>query len=373
MSWYQTKEGRSRLGRLPLVALAMVSLLAAIWGGLLRMGLNLPLPSNNANWISYHGPLMVCGFLGTVIGLERAVGLRRGWTYIAPALTAAGSLLLVAGGLGKPGPALITLGSAVFAGVAWRIVGMQRVLFTTVMAIGATVWFAGNVLWLAGWDFPRLVPWWIAFLALTITGERLELSRFQRLPPQAKPIFLSALALFLYGVVLSAAYQDSGQRAAGLGLAGMGLWLGRFDIARRTIRQRGLPRFMAASLLSGYFWMIASGLLLCGATPLQPGSTYDAALHCFFLGFVFSMIFGHAPVIFPAVFHLPASFSRRYYAHLILLHASLILRVTSDLAAWNTGRAWGGSLNGIAIALFILNTLASMALPPSPAPNRRKS
>jgi hypothetical protein len=32
-----------------------------------------------------HGPLMVCGFLGTLISLERAVALDA-WSYAAPAL-----------------------------------------------------------------------------------------------------------------------------------------------------------------------------------------------------------------------------------------------------------------------------------------------
>jgi len=47
----------------------------------------LPLPGSNANWLSFHGPHMMCGFLGKVIGLERAVGLR-GWrTFMVPLLT----------------------------------------------------------------------------------------------------------------------------------------------------------------------------------------------------------------------------------------------------------------------------------------------
>src|ERR1041384_1737390 len=101
---------QQRAGRLPLVALGILSLAAGVWGGLLRMSIPLPMPSDNANWITFHGPLMVCGFLGTVIGLERAVGLQRWWTYLPPMLTAAGAAILGAGILGRPGPLLITLG-----------------------------------------------------------------------------------------------------------------------------------------------------------------------------------------------------------------------------------------------------------------------
>jgi hypothetical protein len=68
--------------RVPLVALGGLSLIAAIWAGLLRMGWNLPVP--NLSFPETHGPLMIVGFLGTVIGLERAVALKKTWAYGAP-------------------------------------------------------------------------------------------------------------------------------------------------------------------------------------------------------------------------------------------------------------------------------------------------
>src|SRR5512143_2395173 len=89
-----------RLARVPFLLLGIASLLAGTWGGLVRLPLNLPRPGGNANWLTFHGPLMVCGFLGTVIALERAVGLRAWWAYLPPLLTGAGSMLLAAGQLG---------------------------------------------------------------------------------------------------------------------------------------------------------------------------------------------------------------------------------------------------------------------------------
>ena len=70
-------SGRARpsrlMRRLPLLALALVALLFGLWAGLLRLGFDLaPLrPALAAD----HGPLLVLGFLGTQIGLERAVAL----------------------------------------------------------------------------------------------------------------------------------------------------------------------------------------------------------------------------------------------------------------------------------------------------------
>ncbi len=42
---------------------------------------------------------------------------------------------------------------------------------------------------------------------------------------------------------------------------------------------------------------------------------------------------------------------------LLLLHASLLLRVIGDLLAWWPGRQWGGLLNALVVLLFVL-TLA---------------
>ncbi|OGG53981.1 MAG: hypothetical protein A3F84_04790 [Candidatus Handelsmanbacteria bacterium RIFCSPLOWO2_12_FULL_64_10] len=110
------------------------------------------------------------------------------------------------------------------------------------------------------------------------------------------------------------------------------------------------------ALLSGYVWLGVCGLLglVCGG--LVGGLTYDAILHAFFLGFVFSMIFGHAPVILPAVLGIPVPFRPAFYLPLALLHATLALRVASDLLGWAPGRAWGGLLNALALLSFLVNT-----------------
>lgn len=356
----------NRIGRLALVAMGMASLLCGVWGGLLRLPLNLPLPSSNANWITFHGPLMVGGFLGTVIALERAVGLRSWWTYAAPLLTGTGSLLIIAGTMGRAPATLIMAGSLCFWGVTLWVVRLQRVTFTTVMSAGALAWGVGNALWRVGWPFNRVVPWWIAFLALTIVGERLDLSRFQKPSKWSQPLLYTGLGIFGGGVLLTSFRQILGERLLGLGLVALAGWLGRFDIARRTVRQPGLPRFMAVCLLIGYVWLAAAGVLLMAFSPLESGLRYDAVLHSFFLGFVFSMIFGHAPVIFPAVLVLQPSFRRVFYAHVALLHLGLLLRVGADVSKWGTGRQWGGSLNAMAIGLFLLNTGLSFVVPVKP-------
>jgi hypothetical protein len=69
------------------------------------------------------------------------------------------------------------------------------------------------------------------------------------------------------------------------------------------------------------------------------------------------MIFGHAPVIFPAVLGVPIHFYWTSYIPLVVLHASVLLRVGGDLAEWNTGRAIGALGNAVAVGLFLINNL----------------
>ena len=93
--------------RTAIIALAGASLLTGLNAGLLRLGVWAPVPSTRIG--DLHGPVMVLGFMGTLISLERAQALRNNLAYLAPALLGIGSLVLVAGGpegLGKLVPRL---------------------------------------------------------------------------------------------------------------------------------------------------------------------------------------------------------------------------------------------------------------------------
>jgi hypothetical protein len=117
---------------------------------------------------------------------------------------------------------------------------------------------------------------------------------------------------------------------------------------------------MAVSLLSGYVWLGIAGAIAVTTGGASSGPIYDAILHALFLGFVFSMIFAHAPVIFSAVLNLPVTYKPGFYVHLTLLHVTLILRISGDLSGWAGGREAGGLLNVFVILLFLANTGSSI-------------
>jgi hypothetical protein len=73
-----------------------------------------------------------------------------------------------------------------------------------------------------------------------------------------------------------------------------------------------------------------------------------------------AMIFGHAPIIFPAILGVPINFHPAFYGHLVLLHLSLLLRVFGDLTNQLEIRRLGGLLNEVAILLFLGMTVHSI-------------
>ncbi|MGH3397390.1 MAG: hypothetical protein ACRDPO_22135, partial [Streptosporangiaceae bacterium] len=315
----------------PLMAAAVVCLLAGLWEGLVYLGL--PLPAGGTSLHANHGPIMVLGFLGTLIALERAVALGKAWGYLAPAAAGAGGLAVSAGAPGSLGEVLIGAGGIVLVAIFVAVHRIQPSLHNVVLAAGAVCWVAAAGLWLAGWDISRLVPWLAGFLVLTIAGERLELSRMAGTSRRARVLFACAAGVFAAGLLASLGAGPAapvpggpvpvGIRITGVGLIALAAWLCRYDIARRTIRGHGVTRYMAVALLTGYAWLVVAGGLWTGVGQLADGPAFDAELHAVFLGFVMSMIFAHAPVIVPSVLGRPLPFRPVLYVPLVLLHASL--------------------------------------------------
>lgn len=328
-------------GRAALLLLAAFSLVCGILGGLARAGWGVPLPAAAA----HHGVLMIGGFLGTVISLERAVALGHPLAFAAPLAAGAGTVLLAAGldaSLWLAAPALAV---AFCIAVLRRQAEMHNVL----LLAGAGAWLAGNALHLAGASADATAKWWFAFLVLTIVAERLELARLMRPRRFAAPLLVA-----LCGLLAGAAAADA-PVLYGAALVGLALWLAAFDIARRTVKTAGVARYAAVALLGGYGWLAVAGAAWM-ALPYAGHAARDAALHALGLGFVFSMIFAHAPIVLPALARVRLRFTPFFYAPLALLHLSLAARLAPVADAF-AQRSWGAALNAGAVLAFALTVL----------------
>jgi hypothetical protein len=337
--------------RIPIVLCVIIALLAALWAALVRVGWKMPaLPVPIAG---QHGALMISAFLGTLVSLERAVALRKNWAFAAPLFSALGGLALIVGLPVEIGSGLIALGSLGLLAIFVYIYRLHPTADVVTMALGAVMWLAGNILWLSGESIYSAVPWWAGFLILTICGERLEISRVLFLKKSSRTRFKIAVGVFSIGLLVSLFSLSLGLRIGGAGLILLGAWLLRFDIARHTIKKSGLTRYIAACLLPGYVWLVLAGTLWLIAGLPANNLTIDAMLHAIFLGFVFSMIFGHAPIILPALLPVDITYRSIFYLPLVLMQGALIVRVIADLALNLTLRQWAGLFNVLAILLFI--------------------
>jgi hypothetical protein len=342
---------------IPFIALAVLALLLALWAGLIRIGWSLPAFPNLS---IAHGPLMVSGFLGVLIPLERAVAIRQKWMFAVPVVAGLGWIaLLFAPFVGGVLLTLASIGTLTILGVMVR---REPHLHTVTMFFGVLAWVIANFLWMLEFPIFQIVYLWMTFLVLTIGGERLELSRVLRPAPGQLGGFGVIAAVLFVGALLSLFNLNWGTRLSGLAMVALSLWFLKNDLATRTIRHpNALTRYIATCLFAGFLWLGLGGSLLLYFGALYAGPYYDAALHAVFVGFVISMIFGHAPIIFPAILGVPITYYRGFYLHLILLHLSLLIRLLGDLTTQLDVRRWGGFLNEAAILLFLAMTVYSIA------------
>jgi hypothetical protein len=326
--------------RLAFLALAATALVAGIAAGLARLEL-VPATATAA----FHGALMVSGFLGTVISLERAVALGARLAYAAPLAAGLGTLALLAGGYAIGAALWIAAPVALFA-ASVAIARRQPELHTHLLAVASLAWLGGSVLHAAG-QAAAAPAWWFAFLVLTIAAERLEMTRLMARRAAARPLFIAAAALLLAGAAVTIGDGALGGLIFGIGLFAIAAWLAAFDIARRTVRTEGFARYSAVALLAGYVWLAFGG----AAWAFVPGHR-DMALHALGLGFVFSMIFAHAPLIVPVIARVRMRYVSAFYLPLALLHGSLLVRLVAGAAEPGL-RALGALLNVAALATFV--------------------
>lgn len=337
-------------GRLALLVAGGVALLVGMWTGLGRAGMG-----HTGGPAEAHGVIMVLGFLGTLIALERAVASRARWAYVAPSLSGAATFVLVAGGTTEFAGVLLTIAGGVVVSVHSVAVRRHREAHLLLMAAGALLWVVAAGLWTLGQHAARLSPLLAGFLVLTIVGERLELSRLRVPTASARQPLVAAAGLFVIGVATTLVDWSTGVVVAGVGLLAQSAWLAHHDIARVTIRRDGVARYAAACVLAAYVWLGVGGLLWVALGMAVGGPlVLDASLHAVFLGFVMSMVMGHAPIILPAVLRTPLQHRPNAWLPLVILHGSVVARVAADLAGSTWLRGWAAHANVTALLLFVL-------------------
>jgi len=332
---------------------------------------------------------MIYGFLGTAICLERAVALqsdgRRAWAYAAPLLTGAGGISAVVISLNEgarttltslPIPRflaahlsgfapermmpgfLITLGMAALSAIYCYVWARRQATHAVlIQLIGALIGLGGILLWWRGLETPRAVPWWLAFLIVTIIGERVELARLAFASGSTERRITAESAALMVGLTVALYSPTVGYPLIGLSLGVLMADTAWHDVARGTVRMSGLPRLAAVCMLSGYAWALVPALMWIVAPPAFDGYGYDAGVHAITIGFVVSMLLAHAPVIIPAVARREVPYHVAMWVPFAFLQVSLALRLLAG--AREAAYPWrlGGTLGVVGVLLFVATTL----------------
>lgn len=353
-------------GRLVVLVMALAAALSGLDAALLRVGVAAPVYSGSL--ADQHGVLMVYGFLGTAIALERAVALQAGarraaWVYASPAAGGLGAVLVILqaaraipAGRALPGGAWVAA-MAVFVAIYLAVWRRQQSYAVLVQLLGALAGLFGAALWARGLEVAAVVPWWAALLVLTIVGERLELARVAFMSAAVERRILAESCVMVLALAATLLTPAWGYPLLGLALGVLMVDVGIHDIAWRTVRAAGLTRFMAACMLAGYAWALVSALVWIVGGPALDGYRYDIVIHALTIGFVMSMILAHAPVIVPALARRPLPYHPVMWAVWALLHVGLLVRVLAGARAGVGAWQLGGTLSVVALLAFLTSTV----------------
>ncbi|WP_297336142.1 hypothetical protein [Algoriphagus sp.] len=345
-----------------LFPLALIGLLSGISGGFIRVG------STLTNFgAAAHGLYWVGGFLGTLISIERAMVMKhKGWLLV-PFTSGISSLFFLLG-LTALGYGLLLLASVGLILVMHLQAVKHPKIHTFLLYGGSVLWFLGNFMAFKQGLIAAGATWWMGFLLFTILGERLELSEFLPVKRPIKNLLLAFLAVFLLGLILP--FHGIGPYLMGWSAIFIAAWLFRYDMAKRSVRKGKQFNYIGFGLLVGYAWLLLFGLILL-FIPSHP-LYYDLLLHSFFLGFVFSMIWAHAPIIFPLIFGIKESpFHFILWIPWAIFQVSLMGRILSSSMSWIEARREFALLNGLSILLIFL-TMAGILVWKKKYPKKTK-
>ncbi len=331
-----------------LFACSLIALLHGLLIGLAKSGVK-ELDFLAQSQVPLHGVVLVSAFFGTLIALERAIFIKRFWTWGPPLLSviAYGTLLakdyFTAGMIWVVAAFWLTM---VNLYAWWKVPSRSALLFI----LGAFGWWVGNSYWTIEGDSVSSMTWWYAFLLLTILGERLELNRVLGLPGRIRQALIVTMWFWSGGILAEQIHEPFGDVVQGLMVLLMAAWLFRYDMARHLICEACLSRFIGITLLVGYAWLVLFALLLIAHHWLP--IPVDVLWHSFFLGFAFSAVFAHLPVMLPVLLGINVRYKRMLYVPVVMFHLALVMRFGAASLGWMTFYQFGAILSMLAIVLY---------------------
>ena len=344
------------------VVVAAVSFLLAAATGIWRIALIRgfllpPVP----DWWPPHGHLMVGGFLAGVIMFERILALRITVLAWVPYAYVLSSLFLHTGSIAARAIHMTALaGWIVHRWFAYRKFHKYEkpvVESLAYITLSSALNYPGGLVM-----SPVVALAALAFPVATIIVERLEMAlSFRRKGAQ-----ITLWILMGWCILWNVAVWSDRISLESMGWLTLILAVGTIhsDISIRIKAKGGLQLFLRRALGVSYAWLVLSVMAMIGWNHLPGAVMKDVLFHTLGLGFIFTMILAHAPLILPAAIgKLPIAFAP--VVPFVIFQILTAIRLIADLTVANHLKFWmwsgwiTGTLHSMSFAVYALLVLRS--------------
>ncbi|MCI0447769.1 hypothetical protein L0152_31720 [bacterium] len=336
----------------------LIAISIGIWRIAVTRGFNLPpIPES---WPA-HGEIMLGGFLASLIIFERMIALPIDSLIWVPYVYATSALMLHSGHPFARGIHLAALaGWLLHRWIAYRkFHRWEKPLVESVAFITLTsaLMYPGGLP-----SRPEVALQGLVFPIAVIAVERLEMSFL------LKKIGSRMVLLLLIG--WCSLWNLSTWRGipnhsvmGGITLLLVAL-IAFYDTALRVSQKQsdGLHKFLRTALMLSYAWLFLGAVAMTASSKISSAIFKDVQFHLIGLGFIFTMILGHAPLILSsALSKLPPK--KAPMIPFLVFQAATVLRILGDFALLKSVPfwQWSGWISGLIHAISFFVYVATLA------------
>lgn len=345
-------------GALILGALCFLfAIFLGIWRIAVTRGFNLPpIPES---WPP-HGEIMLGGFLASLIMFERMIALPINGLIWVPYVYATSALMLHSGN-----PFARYIHFAALAGWLlhrwfayrkfhrWEKPLIESVAFVTLTS--ALMYPGGFV------ARPEVALQGLAFPIAVIAVERLEMS-FLIKKTGSRLVLIGLIGWCLLWNALSWRGIPNLSVMGFITLllvASIAFYDATLRVAQKQID--GIHKFLRSALMLSYVWLFLAGLTMTASSQISSAIFKDVLFHLIGLGFIFTMILGHAPLILSATLGELSS-KRIPLIPFILFQLGTLLRILGDFALMKSVPfwQWTGWISGLIHMISFFGYIATL-------------
>ncbi|CUS99586.1 hypothetical protein [Candidatus Chrysopegis kryptomonas] len=342
----------------------VLAVVLGVWRIALTRGFELP---SIPDIFPPHGNLMVGAFLGTLIIFERMFALPVKWLLWVPYIWGLSAIAIHTDLIYfKVLSLLALLGWGIHRFIAYRTFkhfGIPLIEFLSYVVLSVALF---NQNGLAGSVESALAG--LSFAIAVIGVERIELTLSSE--KKSAKIVYALLIVYLLVLVLNLSFYNLPIQIFGFMLIFVALGMIYNDpvvisaFRRSRLPQTPLHKFSRETLFVGYFWLFLGGLFLIfwDFMPMQK----DVVYHSIGLGFIFTMILSHAPVVLGSTLSkMPKKSPSRFLFY--AFQSMTLIRILADIFVSNFVELWmwsgwiTGTLHFVIFIAYILTVLKSFS------------